>query len=323
MQSVEGWEGFVRFIVDRKEAYVTVSGSTARLNQAVRRSLAGRHLTVEVFPLSFREFLRFRNVNVFTELDLVAREAEIKALFDEYLRFGGFPLVALNPGNRERILAQLYDDIVHRDAVLECGVRNVGEIGDLALFYVSNVGNRVGFRRLSRSMGIPLRNLQRYTECLTNAYLVFFMKAISPCLSEMVKAERKVYCVDNGIFNVVGHRLNENLGSLLENLVFVELMRRHGLGNVFYYRGRREVDFVVKDRNEIREILQVTYSLGDEREIEGIREFLRIRRVRASMITYDEKGEVRVEGQVVKVMKAWKWLLGWTRPDSWISNRAL
>lgn len=303
---MEGWEGFVRSVVDRREAHVTVSGLTANLTQAVRRSLAGRYLTVEVSPLSYLEFLRSKNVNVFTELDLVAREAEIKALFDEYLRFGGFPLVALNPGNRERILAQLYDDIAHRDAILECGVRNVSEFSDLALFYVSNVGNRVGFRHLSRSMVIPLRNLQRYTECLRNAYLVFFVKAISPRLSEMVKAQRKVYCVDNGISNVVEHRLNENLRSLLKNLVFVELMRRHGLGNLFYYRDRREVDFVVKDRNEIREILQVTYSLGDERETEGIMELLRIRRVRASVITYDGGGG----GQRVKVMKAWKWLLG-------------
>jgi len=84
---------------------------------------------------------------------------------------------------------------------------------------------------------------------MQNAYLIFFVKALSPKLSEMVRYDRKVYSIDNGISNVLGYRLNQNVGSLFENLIFLELLRRYGINNIFYYKGRRgEVDFVVKVR---------------------------------------------------------------------------
>ncbi|WP_338602104.1 ATP-binding protein [Sulfolobus tengchongensis] len=311
IQKVKGWEGFVRSIVDRKEANVLISGSTASINNDnVKKVLAGRHLIVDVYPLSFKEFLRFKGINVSTELDILARESEIKAMFLEYLKFGGFPLVVLNEKNKEKILLQLYDDIIHRDVIDECNVKNVNEVRDLALFYISNPGNKVRFRKLSRSLNIPLRNLQRYTECLKNAYLIFFIKALNPKLGEMLKTDRKVYCIDNGISNVVGYRLSENIGGLFENLIFIELMRRYGVNNIFYYKGKREVDFVIKRGNEVREIYQVTYYSTDmEREIEGIKEFLRIKEVKARIITYDEEGELKVNNSDVKMVKAWKWLL--------------
>lgn len=127
----------------------------------------------------------------------------------------------------------------------------------------------------------------------------------------MVRYDRKVYSIDNGISNVLGYRLNQNVGSLFENLIFLELLRRYGINNVFYYKGRRgEVDLVVKVKDEIREIYQVTYELSDiEREIKGIEEFLKIRKTKAYIITFDNEGEIELNDNVVKVVKAWKWLL--------------
>ncbi|AAK41406.1 ATP-binding protein [Saccharolobus solfataricus] len=312
VQKIKGWEGFVRSIVDRKEANIVISGSTASVNnKSVREVLAGRHLILEVFPLSFKEFLEFKNIRLETELDMIAKESEIKVLFSEYLSYGGFPLVVSNERDKEKILLQLYEDIIFKDVISECNIRNEEEAKNLAIFYISNVGNKIRFRKISRSLNIPFRNVQRYTECMKNAYLIFFVKALSPKLSEMAKYDKKVYCIDNGISNVLGYRLNQNIGSLFENLIFLELLRRYGINNVFYYRGRRgEVDFVVKVKDEIREIYQVTYQLSDvERELKGIEEFLKIRKTKAYIITFDDEGEIKVGDDLVKVVKGWKWLL--------------
>ncbi|ACR41670.1 ATP-binding protein [Saccharolobus islandicus] len=314
IQKVKGWEGFVRSLVDRKEANVVISGSTASVNNKnVREVLAGRHLVLEVFPFSFKEFLRFKNIKFSTELDIIAKENEIKTLFSDYLNYGGFPLVVSNDNERdkEKILLQLYEDIMLKDVISECNIRNEEEAKNLALFYISNAGNKVRYRKISYSLNIPLTNVLRFTECMQNAYLIFFVKALSPKLSEMVRYDRKVYSIDNGISNVLGYRLNQNVGSLFENLIFLELLRRYGINNVFYYKGRRgEVDFVVKVKDEIREIYQVTYELSDiEREIKGIEEFLKIRKTKAYIITFDNEGEIELNDNVVKVVKAWKWLL--------------
>lgn len=314
IQKVKGWEGFVRSLVDRKEANVVISGSTASVNNKnVREVLAGRHLVLEVFPFSFKEFLRFKNIKFSTELDIIAKENEIKTLFSDYLKYGGFPLVVSNDNERdkEKILLQLYEDIMLKDVISECNIRNEEEAKFLALFYISNAGNKVRYRKISYSLNIPLTNVLRFTECMQNAYLIFFVKALSPKLSEMVRYDRKVYSIDNGISNVLGYRLNQNVGSLFENLIFLELLRRYGINNIFYYKGRRgEVDFVVKVKDEIREIYQVTYELSDiEREIKGIEEFLKIRKTKAYIITFDKEGEIELNDNVVKVVKAWKWLL--------------
>ncbi|EHP69876.1 MAG: ATP-binding protein [Metallosphaera yellowstonensis] len=306
VQRVRGWEGFVRSLVDRKEAFVTVTGSTSALRKGkVKEVLAGRHVSLEVTPLSFREFLLFKGFSLRSPLDLRAREVELKTLFLEYLRYGGFPAV-VESDLKERILMELYDDILGRDVVEGCRIREVGKLRALSLFYVTNVGNRVSLRRISRSLGIPLRTVERFTACLQEAMLVYFLPPLSPSFSEMVKGERKVYSVDQGLSNVVGYRLNQNLGSLLENVVYLELRRRYGEGGLFYYRGKREVDFLVVRDNEVREAYQVTYNLADERELDGLREVLRRKKVEAKLLTLDEEGDV----MGVKVRKVWKWLLG-------------
>ncbi|MBP1357024.1 MAG: ATP-binding protein [Sulfolobus sp.] len=314
VQKVKGWEGFVRSIIDRKEGYVVFSGSTSSVNsKRVRETLAGRYLTVNIYPLSFKEFLKFKGLTINSEIELMANEDRVKSMFQEYLRYGGFPLVTLN-NEKEKILSQLYEDIIYKDVIRECNVKKEEELRNLALFYVSNPGNKVNYRRLSRSLKIPLKNVYKYTECLKNSYLISFTRALSPKLSEMLRKERKVYCIDNGISNVVGFRLNENIGGLFENAVYLELQRRYSSENLFYYRGKRgEVDFIVKEGNEVIEAYQASYYLTDmERELEGLKEILKVKKVKSYIITFDNEGEEKVNGEKIKILNSWKWSLGFS-----------
>lgn len=265
---------------------------------------------MEVYPLSFKEFLLFKGLTITSKLDLLAKEEEIKSLFLEYLKFGGFPLVALSEV-KDKILLNLYEDILAKDVIQVCRIKNQDQVRTLSLYYLSNIGNKVTLRKISESFEIPLRNIERYTQCLLNSFLIFFVEPLSPKLSVMKKAEKKVYSVDQGLSNVVGYRLNQTLGSLLENAVFLELLRRYGLNKIFYYRGKNEVDFVIRDNEEIKEAYQVTYSLTDlEREVKGIKEILsRKPDIKVAILTLDEEKEIEVRGKRISVIKVWKWLL--------------
>ncbi|BDC17844.1 ATP-binding protein [Acidianus sp. HS-5] len=308
VQRVKGWEGFVRSLIDRKEAYVAVSGSTSVINKGrVREVLAGRHISVEVLPLSFSEYLKFNGIKVEKEIDFIAKEEEIKRLFLEFLKFGGFPSV-VNSEMKDKILLNLYEDIINKDVIGACRIRQEERLKNLSLFYVSNVGNRVSFRKISRSLNIPLNTVERFTSCLTDSMLIYFVPPLSPSLKEMVKGEKKVYSVDQGLSNVVGYKLNESLGSLLEGAVYLELRRRYVGNSIFYYRGKNEVDFVIKENDKVRYAYQVTFTLNDEREIKGLKELEKKGKtvVEKFIITFDDE-EREVEG--IKVVKAWKWML--------------
>lgn len=308
IQRVNGWEGFVRSLIDRKEAFIIVSGSTSDLiNENVRKKLAGRHVIINVYPLSFKEFLNFKGLSLRNETDLIAKEPEIKAYFNEYLSYGGFPGI-VNSNVKEQLLLSLYEDILTKDVIASCKIKEVDKLRILSLYYISNTGNRIKLRNISRQLQIPLRTVQRFTQCLIRAKLLYFVNPLSPNLSVMSRAERKVYVVDQGLANVIGYRLNSNLGSLLENLVFIELVRRYGEDNIFYYRGKKgEVDFVIKERNSVREAYQVTYYLN-EREYKGAKELLKWD-IPTIFLTFDEEGEVKINGKSLKVLKVWKWLL--------------
>ncbi|MCY0850058.1 ATP-binding protein [Sulfuracidifex metallicus] len=309
-QKVRGWEGFVRSLIDRKEAYVAVSGSTSVINKGrVREVLAGRHISVEVLPLSFSEYLKFRGVQVEKRIDLLAQEEEIKKLFLEFLKFSGFPAV-VNSSMKDKILLSLYDDIISKDVINSCKIRQEVKLRELSLFYISNVGNRISFRKISRSLNIPLNTVERFTSCLLDSLIIYFVPPLSPSLKEMVKGEKKVYSVDQGLSNVVGYKLNESLGSLLENAVYLELRRRYGWNSIFYYRGKNEVDFLIKVNNEVRYAYQVAFTLSDEREIKGLKELERKgdnkKKIKKFIITFDDE-EKEIDG--IRLVKSWKWML--------------
>ena len=172
----------MRSLIDRKEAFISVSGSTSKVNKGrVKEVLAGRHISLEVLPLSFKEFLSFKGVKVERQLDAIARSSEIKSLFQEYLKFGGFPMV-VNSDVKEKLLLQLYDDIISKDVIEECKIKRSDKLKSLALFYVSNVGNRISLRRVSRSLEIPLRTVERFTACIESSMLIHFVRPLSPFL---------------------------------------------------------------------------------------------------------------------------------------------
>ena len=312
IQNVPGWERFVsRVIINKK---VIITGSNARLmSRELATHLTGRHVDFTLFPFSFREYLDYRGFK--GSIYLTKDTAKLRDMLSEYMRLGGFPLVY----RLGRVfLAENYRDIVERDIVQRYGIRYVSALKNLARYMLTNTGKEISLNRLRNVLNVKSpHTIKKYAEYLENGYLVFLLNRFSYKLKEQIIAPKKVYSIDAGMANTIGYKISENLGRTMENIVAIELMRRksywHREWEIYYWKDhqQREVDFVVKEGEKVKELIQVTYASGkdeiERRELKALEkasEELRCKRKTVITWDYEEEGEVRF-------VPLWKWLLQW------------
>lgn len=323
IQNVNGWERFVRSLNERKDAFMTISGSSSKLlSEELATVLTGRQVYFEVFPLSFKEFLSFEKMEIGGVKDILLNSLKIKRLFREYMEVGGFPEIVLNkdPDFRMRTLRSYYEDIASRDVIQRFKVKKSDKLKILARFYLTNISSPISFNKTSGFVQLPTETVRRFSSYLETANLIFFIRRFSWSVKEQENSPRKVYSVDAGMSNTVGFRFRENLGKVAENLVAVELRRRQAQNpnlEAFYWRdhGQREVDFVVKEGLKVRELIQVCWDVGDRetkrREVKALVKAMKEFRLKEGLVlTGDFEGEEKVDGRRILYKPLWKWLLG-------------
>lgn len=315
IQYVDGWERFISRILPTKKVIIT--GSNARLmSKEFATFLTGRHINFDLFPFSFREYLLLNdfNPNMWLTVDI----ARTKNLLVEYLKTGGFPL-AHKVGRR--FISENYSDIVERDVILRYNIKFKNVLKELAKYYVSNCAQEVSFNRLKNILNLKsVHTVKDYTGYLSNAYLIFLLEKYSPKLKESIIAPKKIYCIDNGIVNTIGFKISENIGSLMENLVAVELLRRRSYwakeSEVYYWKDaqQHEVDFVIKNDRRVTLLIQVTCASGkDEVERREIRSLIKaseqLNCKELLTITWDYEDKLKIENKTIKFLPMWKWLI--------------
>lgn len=319
IQNIPEWERFARGVHERKEATVVISGSSSKLLSAeLATLLTGRNITFFAYPLSFKEFLKFKGISVSTEIEALAKRVEIKRALDEYMEFGGFPEVVLST-DKKRILLGYFDTIITKDTIDRFNIREREKIKTLSKFYLTNISSPVSFNKVSSFLNIPLRTVERFSEYIQTACLVFFIKKFSFSMKEQEKAQRKVYSIDTGLSNAVGFRFTKNSGKLMENIVATELKIRQTFDpgiEIYYWRDQsgKEVDFVVKDGLKVRELIQVCWDLSDMetkgREVKGLVKAMEEFNLGTGlMITEDFEGEEKIKNKDIIYKPLWKWLL--------------
>ena len=298
IQNIDGWDKFVRRLADNKyRAYVT--GSNAKmLSQDVATTLGGRYITVHVYPYDFKEFLYANGVEV-TENSLFATEsrAEIKRIFNDYFRSGGFPEGASLAAKRD-YLTSVYQKIY---------------LGDIAARH--SIEQPVSFTRItnivaSTRVKISKNTVINYMEYAKDACLLIPIQNIADKLVER-ETNPKYYFADNGILNLL---LLDADTSLLENLVAVTLLRRYGTDDaVFFYNRNVEVDFYLPDTGVAIQVCY-TMNLSDEtfqREVQALVKLNKVFECRQLLIiTYDDEERIELEKCAIEVIPVWKWLLG-------------
>jgi len=313
IQNIAGWERFIRRIHD--DGYkVFLTGSNAKLLSAeLGTHLTGRYIKITLYPFSFREVLRFRSVSVdrITE----KKKARILAEFDRYLTFGGFPeyLKYADP----EYLKRTYDDILFRDIIGRFGIREVKAFRQLAHYLFTNMANMASYNALKKALGFKsVVSVRDYVGFLEEAFLVFEIFKYDYSLKKQYVNDKKIYVIDNGMRNAVAFQFSDDRGRLLENCVFIELLRRNA--PVYFFKNTGECDFVTEDHGKVTAALQVCYELSQknrDRELDGLTSAMLTLGIKNGIIlTYHQKETIVHSGFSLHVLPVWQWLLEYELP---------
>jgi hypothetical protein len=315
VQNAPGWEAFVRRMLESGYKFIITGSNAALLSRELGTKLTGRHVTVDLFPFSFREYLQHMGVETNEAMFLRSTGRAVLARhLTAYRLNGGFPepLIYDSPD----LLAQLYDDILYRDVATRHDIKNTRALRELALYYMSNVATLASFNKLKASLGLgSVTTVSAYTDYLEQAFLLVSISVHDPSVKRRSIAPKKVYAVDTGLASQISLSFSHNLGALTENMVFLELLRRGT--DVSYYRtaSGREVDFACRRGRSLADLIQVTLSLEDPqvrtRELDAITAALDEQNLEIGLVlTENDHNDIIVGKRKLKVRPLAAWLCG-------------
>ncbi|MFQ5629590.1 MAG: ATP-binding protein [bacterium] len=320
IQNLPEWELFVNKL-HRRGYNLVLTGSNARLlSSELATALTGRHVPIEVLPFSFREFLDAKDFDASDEcLALPEEKGKMLHLLESYLRDGGMPEVVVKQIDARTYLETLLDSVLFKDVVKRHKVKFAQQIYDLAVYLLSNFGSEQTSQRLKNVLSFrSISTVQNYVQYLSDAFLVFVLNRFSYKVGEQVKAPRKMYVSDTGFVTAGAFQFSANTGRLMENAVFIELVRRGCKPNrdLFYYKTKnnREVDFATRSGLTFDSLIQVCYDIDDpqtwRREINALLQAKKeLQSSQPLIITWDEEREEVHNGELVHFSPLWKWLL--------------
>ncbi|MFH1376404.1 MAG: ATP-binding protein [Candidatus Woesearchaeota archaeon] len=308
-----GWEQWIRKKYDLKtDDKFIISGSCSYLlKKEYSTLLTGRNLTFDVFPLSFAEYLLFEKIfvdKVKLKKGILLEKTKYIILkhFKKYLSLGGFPEIFFKPERYKiKILEQYFDDILYKDVIDRYNL-NSQKVKDLALFLVTNFTSLISLRNLRNSLGISYDTIKDYLSYYNESFLFFILDHFSYSFKEQKILASKIFCIDNGLRNAVSFKFSKDEGRLAENLVFIELKRREK--DVYYWKNKGEVDFVIKNRDQTLTAINVCYANEiDEREIKSLLEFKKLFKKTKEIMVLTRDLEKKEQG--IRFIPLWKWLL--------------
>ena len=310
-QLVVGWERFVDRLYKHGDK-VFVTGSNAfMLSKELGTLLTGRHLKMELYPMSLTEYAMMRGVN-WERKDFYTTEgrAKLQNLQKGFLTEGGFPQY-LNTGD-PRYLRELYNDIIYRDIVVRHRLPSERQIKEVAYYLASNFTHKFTYQSVAKAAGIKsTETVSDYIGYLEDAYLVGVLTKYDNKVGEQIKSPKKAYFVDNGLVSQIGFSFSENMGNKLENAVYVELRRRGK--ELYYFNDSKECDFIIRDNGKVTAAIQVTVSLKDEatrkREEDGLLAAMDAFGLKEGTIITMEEVEERSlgDGRKIHVMPYYRW----------------
>lgn len=320
IQNLSNWELFANRL--HREGYnLMLTGSNAHLlSKELATHLTGRHMPIEILPFDFSEFLVAKKFTMDPQYaSLPERRGELLNLMENYLRSGGFPEVAVNNLDPKGYLGVLFDALLFKDVVKRHKVKFSTQVGVLAAHLINNFSSLYTVRKLLEALNLKsATTVEKYIDYLEEAYLIFSLLRYSPKSIQRIKSPRRVYAVDNGFVTAKAIQHSPDKGKLMENLVFMELVKRgfKPEREIFYYKTRnnREIDFVLKKGAEILELVQVCYesinSSVEDREAKALAEASGELKVDTlTVLTWDEELEVEKDGKTIQFKPLWEWLL--------------
>lgn len=266
IQNLPNWDLWVSKLYRRGKNLIITGSNANMLSSEMATVLTGRYLQIEMLPFSLDETMRWKNISP----DREEQSAQAIMLADDYMRNGGYPETIPARGITKNYLSTLFDSILLKDVAQRHNVRNTTDLYNLATYLLSNFCNPISANELAGELGLSsVATTKKFCDYLNEPYLFFYLPRFNNKLKLMNKAPKKIYVVDNGFVQSTAFNLSENLGRLLENQVFVELLRRGYIPGqtLFYYRTRndKEIDFVTRKGAKVEQLIQVCYDMNSEK----------------------------------------------------------
>ena len=315
IQNLEKWEIFANRL-QRQGYNLIITGSNSNLlSRELSAHLTGRHTLINIFPFSFKEFLRLE------EKELT--ESEIKAKMFFYLTHGGYPETLIKNLDQKDYLSTLFSSIIYKDIVKRYNIRSYQAIEDLAAFLISNIAREFSYTTLSKVTKCKsVHTIEKYLNYLEEAFIFFKIRKFSPKIREQITSNKKIYCIDNGFVQAKAFKLSSDYGRLYENIVAIEMKKIEmaGYANIYYWKSaqQEEVDFVVKQGAKIKQLIQVSYDISDKktkkREMRSLikaGEEMKCKNMLIITDDYDKEEMISWFGvkRKIKFIPLWKWLL--------------
>ncbi len=318
VQNLKDWDVWVSKLYRRGKNLVITGSNAKMLSGEMATVLTGRYLQVEMLPFSLTETIEWKGANINSISN--AKQAEAVAIADDYLRNGGYPETIDMRSITRNYLSTLFDSIIWKDVAKRHNIRNITDLNNIALYLLSNFCNPLSANDIAKELSMTsVTTTRKFMDYLHEPYLFYYLPRFNNKLKLMKKAASKVYVIDNGFVAAKAFNLSEHLGRLLENEVFVELLRQgyQVETSLFYYRSRndREVDFVTRQGTHINQLIQVCYDMTspktEKREVSSLIECAgELKCNNLLIITNNEEREIHTDGYNIKVIPFIKYGLG-------------
>ena len=316
IQNIPNWEKFIRRMYDTISKNIFITGSNSKLlSSEIATSLRGRTLNFEIFPLSFKEYLSFKDI----EVDFYSSKslAFIKNAQESFLKNGSFPeILFLEEIYANKTLQEYFNVLLYKDLAERYKITNTVALKFFLKRIISSSTKQISINKIFnelKSSGIKIgkNTLYEFLEYVQNIYLALTLQKYDNSLINKELGEKKIYSIDIGLNNATEFRFSDDIGKSLENAVFLELRRKEF--DIYYYRtSKSECDFLVFDKNTISDVIQVTFDMSDEntksREIKGLIEACKNFDLKSgTIITFDSEDELIENGLKIKIIPFYKW----------------
>ena len=314
IQNIKNWEIFIRRIYEKEKVRIFITGSSSKLlSYEIATSLRGRTISYPLYPLNFREFLSFKGETIKKDFEYTEKRFKIKKYLEEYLEWGSFPEIVLEKDFtfKRKILSEYFGLLVYRDLKDRFSIENTALIKDLLKSLFTNISSYFSvnsyFKVTRQRMPLSRQTLSFYLSCVEETQYFSFLPIFSYSLKVQRVNPKKIICLDNGLRSAVAFSFSQDRGKLAENLVGLTLQMRGEQKEIFYWKSRGEVDFIVKENNHLSAINVCFSNTIPDRETKSLLEFKQEFQNIKNLILLTE--DLQKEENGIKFIPLWKWLI--------------
>lgn len=298
IQNVDNWPIVIRRLHDTKNAELFLTGSSAKLlSKEIATNLRGRSLAVEIWPYSFNEFMKAKNVSIDRSLYDKKTQDKLNQIFNQYMSEGGFPeIVTFDKEIKQKTLQDYLDVVIFRDIIERHNIKNPTLIKYMILSMIHNIGKPFSINKFyndlqSQGYKVGKDILYEYAAHIEDAYLAFSVGVYDQSIRKIQTKPKKLYAIDPGMIRALTLDYEKDLGRLFENIIYLDLKRLGYTVSYYVTAEGYEIDFLVQRPLGEKKFFQVAWEMQEastiEREKRALEAGMKELKIDGEIITLD------------------------------------